>query len=125
MIVDNRNLERAELIKMTVRDLMEEMELFLIAGASGVNNEVHNVYIGDLLSWVMGNADQKCVWITVQSHVNIIAVAALIGASCVIVSEGVFVERDTVEKANDEGIPIFASSYNSYVLAKQLVKLGL
>lgn len=110
---------------MTVRKLMEEMELFIVAGASGIENEVENVYIGDLLSWVMGNAEQKCVWITVQSHVNIIAVATLIGASCIIVCEGVYVETDTVEKANSEGIPIFASSYNSYQLAKQLMNMGL
>lgn len=110
---------------MTVRNVMEEMELFLIAGASGVNSEVHGVYIGDLLSWVMSNAEQKCVWITVQSHINIIAVASIIGASCIIVSEGVFVGQDTVEKANEEGITIFASSYTSYELAKQLMKLGL
>lgn len=110
---------------MTVRNVMEEMELFMVAGASGVDNEVKTVYVGDLLSWVMGNAEQKCVWITVQSHVNIVAVATLIGASCIIVSEGVFVGQDTVEKANEEGIPIFASSYTSYELAKQLMKLGL
>lgn len=110
---------------MTVRNVMEELELFLIAGASGIDSEVKKVYIGDLLSWVMGNAEQKCIWVTVQSHVNIVAVASLISASCIIVSEGVFVGQDTVERANNEGIPIFASSYTSYQLAKQLINLGL
>ncbi len=110
---------------MTVRNIMEELELFLIAGASGIDNKVENVYIGDLLSWVMGNAEQKSIWITVQSHVNIVAVATLIGASCIIVSESVFVGQDTVERANREGIPMFASSYTSYQLAKQLIAIGL
>ena len=109
---------------MKVREIMEEMELFLIAGASGVDNEVNNIYMCDQCSRVMSNAEQKSLWITMQSQPEIVDVAIVIGASCVIVSEGVYVGRDTVDKANSAGIPLFASSYSGFELAKQLIQLG-
>ncbi len=109
---------------MTVRKIMEEMELFLIAGASGIDNEVNNICICDRCNWVMSNAEQKSLWITMQSQPEIIDVAIVIGAACVIVSEGVYVDRDTVYKANSAGIPLFASSYTNFELAKQLSVLG-
>ena len=109
---------------MQVRKIMEEMELFLIAGASGVDNEINSIYICDKCSWVMSNAEQKSLWITMQNQPEIVDVAIVIGAACVIVSEGVYVGRDTVDKANSAGIPLFASSYTAFELSKQLAKLG-
>lgn len=109
---------------MTVREVMEELELFLIAGASGVNKEVEAVYVGDILSHVISNADKKCAWITVESNINIINTACLVEASCIIITEGVFVDQNTVEKANYSGIPIFGSCYTSFKIAKQFMELG-
>lgn len=110
---------------MRVREIMEKLELFLVAGASGVDREAYSVYIGDMLSWVMSNAQQGNIWITIQSHLNIVAVASLTGVSCIIVAEGCIVEKDTVDKANEEGIPIFASDLSSYQIARKLIELGI
>ena len=49
--------------------------------------EIDGVYIGDLLSWVMGRASQDNAWITIMSNINVIAVATLADTSCVIQAE--------------------------------------
>ncbi len=110
---------------MKVRELMDQLELFLVAGASGVDKEVKTAYMGDMLSWVMANAQQNSAWITIQSHINIVAVASLLNLSCIIVAEGASVDEDTVEKANEEGMPIFSSDLNSYRLAVKMAELGI
>jgi serine kinase of HPr protein (carbohydrate metabolism regulator) len=111
--------------KMIVKEMMEKLELFLVAGASGVDKEVTSGYVGDLLSWVMGNAEQGAAWVTIQSHVNIVAVATLLNLSCIIVADGCHVDEETVEKANEEGMPIFATDMNAYQMVKKLVSIGI
>ncbi len=61
---------------MRVRDIKEMLGLELVAGSSGLDRMVQGGYCGDLLSDVMANAPQGGVWLTVQAHQNIVAVAA-------------------------------------------------
>ena len=83
-----------------------------------LENEIRNVYIGDLLSWVMGNAKEGSAWVTIQGHINIIAVASLISASCIIIAENAEIFDDALEKAIDERIPVFKTKLNSFEVAK-------
>lgn len=105
-------------IEIKVSEIMEKFGLTLITDGEGLENTVTNVYIGDLLSWVMGRAKESCAWITIQGHINIIAVALLVNASCIIVAEGASVDPDSIAKANAEDIPILTSSKTSYELAE-------
>ena len=104
---------------------MEKLELFMVAGASGVDKEVTTGYTGDLLSWVIANAKPGAVWVTIQSHVNIIAIASLLNLSCIIVSEGAHIDKDTVTRANEEGITVFSTEMNSYTTIKKLIEIGI
>lgn len=110
---------------MTVKEMMEKLELFMVAGASGIEKEITSGYVGDLLSWVMANAKQGDVWITIQSHMNIIAIASLLNLSCIIVAEGAHIDQETVEKANEEGITLFSSDMNAYDIIKKLIEIGI
>ena len=110
---------------MKVKEIVEKLELNVVAGNDNLDNEVKNGFVGDLLSVVMGKASEECALITIQSHLNIIAVATLVGASCIIVTEGFEVEADAIEKANEEEIPVLTTKESSYEIAKQLVKLGI
>ena len=102
---------------LSVKELTETLNLKIIAGENGLANTVKNVYIGDLLSWVMGNATEGDAWITIQGHVNIAAVALLTNVSCVIVCESAEVAAQTIEKANLEDIPLLTSELPAYELA--------
>lgn len=73
----------------------------------------------------MGNAKEGNAWITIQSHVNIVAVALLTGSACIIVSEGFEVEEDAISKANEEQISIFTTKKSSYEISIELGRLGI
>lgn len=110
---------------MTVKELVEKLNLNVVAGEQNLNNEIKSGFVGDLLSVVMGKAKEDCAWITIQSHINIVAVATLINVACIIVTEGFVVEELAIEKANEEDIPILTTKKSSYEITKKLVKLGV
>ncbi len=86
------------------------------------SREIEGVYIGDLLSWVMGNAESGDAWITIMSNINILAVATLTDVSCIILAEGVTLEDDVVATAKDKGINIISSPLGAYEIAVSLAQ---
>ena len=110
---------------MIVRDLMEPLRLMIAAGESGVDRSVTGGYVGDLLSCVMAGAAQGSIWVTVQGHPNVVAVASLVGISGIIVTEGARIEASTLEKANQEGIPILTAQRASFDVVAELAQLGI
>lgn len=110
---------------MLVREASEKIGLKLLAGANGLDKELNGVYICDLLSWVMSHGKKNDAWITVQTHSNVIAVAALLELGCIIVPEGIEVEEDTLNKAEEEGVAVFQSELGAYELAKELYRMGI
>ena len=105
---------------MTVKEIMERLELKIAAGEGGLEKEIQGVYICDLLSWVMSHAQKGNVWITVQTNINIVAVAVLTEVGCIIIPEEMEIDPQTIEKANKENIPIFTSALSAYELACKL-----
>ncbi len=87
--------------------------------------EIDGAYVGDLLSWVMGKADSGNVWITIMSNINIVAVATLTDASCIVLAEGVSPDADALSAAEAKGINILStplSSYEAAITASGLIK---
>ena len=80
--------------------------------------EIDGVYIGDLLSWVMGRAEQDNVWITIMSNVNIVAVATLSDVSCILLAENVVPEGDVLSVAASKGVNILTTELSAYGAAK-------
>lgn len=87
--------------------------------------EIDGAYVGDLLSWVMGKADSGNVWITIMSNINIVAVATLTDASCIVLAEGVLPDADVTDVAEAKGINILStrlSSYEAAIAVSNLIK---
>lgn len=110
---------------MTVAELKRRLNLELVAGKEGLQGEITGGFVGDLLSVVMGKAKEGNAWITIQSHVNIVAVAVLTGSACIIVSEGFKVAEEAVLKAEEENIPILTTKKSSFEIVGDLVGLGI
>ena len=85
--------------------------------------EINGVYIGDLLSWVMGRANADNAWITIMSNINIIAVASLADVSCIILSEGVTVDDEIIATAEQKEINILSSALPSYETAVKISEM--
>lgn len=110
---------------MTVSEICKRLGLVSLTGEGGLEREVSGVYICDLLSWVMAHAQKGDIWITIQSHTNIVAVASLLELSCIIICEDAEIDDDTIKKAADEDIPIISSKKSAFELAKDLIELGI
>ncbi len=110
---------------MTVKDLAEKFDLKVAAGQSGLEREVMDGYCGDLLSEIMGNAPAGCAWMTVQGHQNIVAVAVLREMAAIVITGGQTPDDETVQKADQEGIPILQGSDSSFRLAGRLFGAGV
>ncbi|MEG0367337.1 MAG: hypothetical protein RR585_10900 [Coprobacillus sp.] len=89
------------------------------------SQEINDIYIGDLLSHVMANGKDGALWLTVQRHLNVIAVAELNDFAAIIFVEGVMPETDTIQKANELSIPLLTSKLDAYHLVRNFVSLGL
>lgn len=107
---------------MIVKELIEQFNFKLLAGESGINREVTGCYSGDLLSWVMSHTNKGNIWITVHTHINIVAVAVLGELSCIIVPENIDVDPITIQKANEEQIPILCSNMDAFHLSCEIGK---
>ena len=89
------------------------------------DREIASGYTCDLLSHVMGKGQADMAWITVQAHMNVIAVAALLEFACVIIPENLPVEEMILKKAQAEDIIIFSSEKTAFELAVLLAENGV
>ncbi|WMJ75898.1 MULTISPECIES: serine kinase [unclassified Sedimentibacter] len=109
---------------MKIIDFAKKMDLYQLYDSKD-DIEIEGVYIGDLLSIVMSKAKMNYAWITIQTHVNIVAVAELLDLSCIIVVEDMEVEQETIEKAKEHGIPLYKSKESAYETACRLQSMGI
>ncbi|MCT4606671.1 MAG: DRTGG domain-containing protein [Marinisporobacter sp.] len=110
---------------MQIKNLIEKGSFKLITDHQNISREIEGVYCCDLLSWVMSHAKAGDAWITVQTHMNIVAVASLLDISCIIVPESIDVDQETIDKAKEENISILSTDLNSYEIFCKLHELGL
>jgi len=113
------------MIDMIVQDLIDKLGLRVMAGQSGMDRHVRSGYCGDLLSDVMGNAPVGCVWLTIQEHQNIVAVAILREMAAIVLTGGGAPDDDTQKKAEEEGIPILQWPGSTFDLAGRLHAFGI
>ena len=106
---------------MKVFDIAKTLSLKPLSVADS-SREVSGVYIGDLLSWVMGRADSGDAWITIMSNINIVAVASLADVACIILAEGVVPDENVCTTAQQKGINIYTSDKTAYQLAAALAE---
>ncbi|MDI3537037.1 MAG: hypothetical protein PWP16_698 [Eubacteriaceae bacterium] len=110
---------------MKVSDLCKKDEFTCLNPEVGLDGEILNGYAGDLLSWVMANAKAGSAWVTIQTHVNIVAVATLLEMACIIIPEGAEIEESALERAILEDVPIIATKLNAYEVCRVLAKAGI
>ncbi|MDI6893967.1 MAG: DRTGG domain-containing protein [Bacillota bacterium] len=108
---------------MILRDVTEKLGLEVLTGSAHLEREVTGGYAGDLLSDVMANAVSGQVWLTIQTHQNVVAVAALAGLAGVVITAGKKPEADTLQRADSEGVVIMRSPYPTFRVAGELWRL--
>jgi hypothetical protein len=110
---------------ITVRTLADSLGLTVCSGADRMDQPVTGGYASDLLSCVMAGAQAGNVWITLQAHMNVVAVAALLDLACVIVTEGAQPDEAALRRADERHIPILLTAESTYSVVARLAALGV
>ncbi len=108
---------------MKVRELVDKLNLKVLSGESGLDRDIDGCYVSDLLSDVMGNAEMGNVWVTLQTHKNVMAIASLKELACVILVKDLDASDDTKEQSNEEGIPFLSTSMQTYETVGKIYQL--
>ena len=106
---------------MKVRELMELLDAKCLTPEADLEAEISCGYSCDLLSWVLAHGKAGMAWCTVQTHMNVIAVAVLMEMACVILVEGVEIEEASLKKAIAEEMPVLLTNKTAYEVC---VKMG-
>jgi hypothetical protein len=101
------------------------MDGTVVAGLAAAEREIQGGYASDLLSDVMANSREGDIWITMQKHVNIVAVAQLNGLAAIVLVNGRQPEPDTIARAEENGIPIISTPLQAFEAIGILYGLGI
>lgn len=110
---------------MKLTELIQELNLGVRSATENLEREVTGGYASDLLSDVLANSQEGDLWITLQVHQNIVAVASMKDLAGIILVNGREPEQETIEKAETEDIVIMVSELPTFELVGKLYGLGV
>jgi AICAR transformylase/IMP cyclohydrolase PurH len=111
---------------VTLQEIITELDLTVLTAAKDFQQITPTSgYTSDLLSCVMAGAKSKSVWVTLQAHANVVAIAALLEVSAVIITEGAMPEQAVLDKANEEGVILLFTDQPTFYVVGRLWDLGL
>jgi len=108
---------------MNLNAIIKELQLRILAGQDNIDIDVTGGYTSDLLSDVIANSKEKSLWITLQTHQNIIAVAKLKDLAGIIIVNNREPGQETIQKAKEENVPLFCTNLMAYEVSGKLFSL--
>jgi hypothetical protein len=109
---------------MTIQEIIRQLNLDIVTDAD-LSHEATGGYASDLLSCVMASARAGNVWVTLQAHPNVVAVASLLELSAVIVTEGVTPDQETIQKAQRARVTLLSTHKDTFTVVSDLTALGI
>lgn len=110
---------------MKLKELIEKFDLEVKCGTDELDRDIKGGYVSDLLSDVIANGRKEDLWITLQIHRNIVGVASLKNLAAIVIINGRQPEEETIQKAENEGIPIMVSKLPGFELVGRLYNAGI
>jgi hypothetical protein len=110
---------------MTLQEIAEKLNLKPVSGSERLSEQVGGGYVSDLLSDVMAHAQTGDIWITLQIHPNIVAVATLKEIAAVVIIGGREPEAETLAKARAENVPVLLTDLSAFEIAGRLYQMGI
>lgn len=108
---------------MNIHELIKKTNWKL--SGSNKDAEIKGLFVGDLLSYVMGHGEEGQVWITMQNHVNSLGVANLKEFAAIILIDQLEFDEDCLKKAKSSHVPVITSPLNAVETLRVLIELGL
>ncbi len=110
---------------MTLSDLAARLELTVFTSGLSLDRPVLGGYAGDLLSDVIGHGRKNDLWLTMQVHPNIVAVAVLKDLAGIVLVGGRVPAAETLAQAEREKIPVLGTALPAFEIAGRLYALGV
>jgi len=110
---------------MTLADLVRQLDLKVFTGRNELARPVNGGYASDLLSDVLAHGQKDQIWVTLQVHPNIVAVAAFKELSAVVLVNGREPAAETVAKAQQERVSIYGTSLTTFEFVGRAYGLGI
>lgn len=110
---------------MKLKDLVKHLNLYVLVGEELLDRTVTGGYASDMLSDVLANSGEGNIWVTMQTHPNVLAVAGMKELSGIITVNGRKPEAETLKKAKEKNIPIMVSQWSTYQVVGRLYELGI
>ncbi len=110
---------------ISLKEIAEKLNVESVSSAGGLDRTVAGGYASDLLSCAMKGAKKDFVWVTLQSHVNVVAVASLIGLAAIVITEGNRPDPETLARAESEGVVILITPRTTFEVVGELTTLGV
>ncbi len=110
---------------MNLAELVERLDLRVYSGRDELTRAVSGGYAGDLLSDVIAHGRKDHVWVTIQVHPNVVAVAVLKELAAIILANGREPAAETVDRARKEHVPILGATLTAFEIAGRLHGLGV
>jgi serine kinase of HPr protein (carbohydrate metabolism regulator) len=113
------------MLEMKLKELVKSLNLKVLVGKDLLDRDVTGGYASDMLSDVLANSDKGYIWVTMQIHPNVPAVASTKDLSGIIIVNGRKPEALTLTKAEEKKIPILSSQWSTYQVVGRLYELGI
>src|SRR5512139_3619094 len=105
---------------MKLQEIVDSLSLTVVTPTADLSREVKGAYVSDMLSDVIGNSKEGYLWVTIQVHINIIAVASLKNLSGIILVNSRTPAEDTLKKAIEQNIPLMTTPLPAFDLVGML-----
>ncbi len=110
---------------MVLNEILDALKLQALSGEGNLSQQVTSAYISDILSDVMAKARKGCLWITNQTHENVLAIVFFKGLAGVIFPDGLKPDEKVLAKAQEKKIPVLVTDLSAFDVAGQLYALGI
>jgi predicted transcriptional regulator len=112
-------------MSLKLTEVVEKLQLDVRTGRDALDVLVNKGYASDLMSDVIANTNEQDIWVTLQTHQNIVAVAVMKSLAGILLVKGRQPDEATVEKAEAENIPIMISDLPAFELVGRLYQMGI
>ncbi len=110
---------------MRLTEIKEKLNLKVLTGNKNIESNVTRGYVSDLMSDVIAHGKEGDIWITYQTHVNVVAIAMMKNMAGVILIQNRELIPAAAVKAEEEGLPVLISNKSAFELAGRLYQLGI
>ncbi len=108
---------------MRIAELVDALRLEVLTPTVPLAGAVAGGYCGDLLSDVLASARADEVWVTIQRHINIVAVAKVVGIPAIVICKGIRPGREVIDKAAADGIALLSCRESAFEAAGRIHRL--